>query len=243
MAGVDDDLVVDPCQPRVRLDLRHRSAEAARSDPEDLRLGGCELLIGEHALPVKLRQLLELARSSRPPAAAGGGGACCVLRRCCCCCCCASCWSYFAAWRRWTRPDTAVAVPATTAVRAAMRRSPMSLPLDSRRGRVSLPRTLPRRQPGFGSSRSARRPRLAEPRRPSPTQTFSNAMRSAELFAGRSSPTSSASSGPSAPGCVTSIAMKRGAVLADVGGLEGRDRRPRPSSRTADRVSGSCRCP
>src|SRR4051795_5499323 len=31
---------------------------------------------------------------------------------------------YLRAWRRWTRPLTAVAVPATTAVRAAMRSSP-----------------------------------------------------------------------------------------------------------------------
>src|SRR4051794_25136138 len=43
--------------------------------------------------------------------------------------CCGCCWSYRLACRRATRPDTAVAVPATTAVRVAMRSSPMVLPL------------------------------------------------------------------------------------------------------------------
>src|SRR5689334_4785731 len=32
--------------------------------------------------------------------------------------------AYFSAWRRWTRPLTAVAVPATTAVRATPRSNP-----------------------------------------------------------------------------------------------------------------------
>src|SRR5262245_32877315 len=36
----------------------------------------------------------------------------------------ASRWANFSAWRRWTRPLTAVAVPATTAVRATPRISP-----------------------------------------------------------------------------------------------------------------------
>ena len=54
VAGVDDDLVVDPCQPRVRLD------RSERSEAERLGLRGRELLVGEHALRVQRRQLLEL---------------------------------------------------------------------------------------------------------------------------------------------------------------------------------------
>ena len=36
MAGVDDDLVVDPCQPRVRLDVPHMSAGFSGQSPRIL---------------------------------------------------------------------------------------------------------------------------------------------------------------------------------------------------------------
>src|SRR5690348_1887316 len=49
--------------------------------------------------------------------AGAGGGACCWY-------CCSSCCDQRFACRRDTRLDTAVAVPATTAVRATPRRSP-----------------------------------------------------------------------------------------------------------------------
>src|SRR5215204_844695 len=55
MAGVDDDLVVAPCEPRVRLDGPHSDSGCGPSEAEDLGLGGRELLIGEHALVVELR--------------------------------------------------------------------------------------------------------------------------------------------------------------------------------------------
>jgi len=55
VAGVDDDLVVDPRQPRVGLD------RAERLDPQSLGLGGRELLVREHALGVELRQVFETA--------------------------------------------------------------------------------------------------------------------------------------------------------------------------------------
>ena len=47
-----------------------------RSDSEDLGLGGRELLVGEHALSVKLRQILELR--GRVVLRLGGGGGCCT---------------------------------------------------------------------------------------------------------------------------------------------------------------------
>ncbi len=81
MAGVDDDLVVDPCQLRVRLDVP-QGPPRVRSDSEDLGLAGCELLIGEDALSVKVRQVLELR--GRVVLLSGGGGAAA--------CCAAYCW-------------------------------------------------------------------------------------------------------------------------------------------------------
>src|SRR4051794_24187320 len=59
--------------------------------------------------------------------AAGCAGACWAICACCCCCsyCCCSYWPCaFSCCRRCTFPDTAVAVPATTAVRAAIPISP-----------------------------------------------------------------------------------------------------------------------
>src|SRR5947209_17783028 len=53
--------------------------------------------------------------------AAAGGSAYCGCAYCCCC----SCWAQRFPWRRETRFDTAVAVPAMTAVRAMPRRSPI----------------------------------------------------------------------------------------------------------------------
>ena len=64
VTGVHDDLVVDPCEPCVRVSLAHeadpRTAAEPRSDAEDLGLGGRELLVGQHALLVQLRELLQL---------------------------------------------------------------------------------------------------------------------------------------------------------------------------------------
>jgi hypothetical protein len=54
VAGVDDDLVVDPRQPRVGLD------RGERLDPQSLGLRRRELLVREDALLVELGQLLEL---------------------------------------------------------------------------------------------------------------------------------------------------------------------------------------
>ena len=117
------------------------------SESENLGLGGRELLIRRAHLRYEAPPTSGAVRS-RPPLLACGGGACCAY-------CSASCWSYLAAWRRCTRPDTAVAVPATTAVRAAIRRSPISLPFDlevdgSRLDRARPPR--PRRECGSSGS-------------------------------------------------------------------------------------------
>src|SRR4029077_17292204 len=60
VAGINEDRGVDPCQPRVRLNLLHRSQTRCGSDSEDLGLGGRELLVREHALGMELRQVLEL---------------------------------------------------------------------------------------------------------------------------------------------------------------------------------------
>src|SRR5262249_25003855 len=57
VAGVDDDLVVVPCQPRVRVDRTHATP---RADAQDLGLRGCELLRGEHALRVQICEVLKL---------------------------------------------------------------------------------------------------------------------------------------------------------------------------------------
>ena len=112
-------------------------ALSVRSDSEDLGLGGCELLVGEDALSVKVCQVLKLrgrvvhrlrrrlllrgtvARPALPTSLPDGAG---------------------------PRPCTAVAVPATTAVRAAMRRSPNWLPLDLEGAGTSLPQTFRRRE-------------------------------------------------------------------------------------------------
>ena len=100
-----------------------------RSGVEDAALLHLELGVGEHALLLELAELLELlqlALMSSPAAArrrpAGGGAGGCA--DCCCSYCCWSCAPQRPAWRRETRFDTAVAVPATTAVLA----TPLSRP-------------------------------------------------------------------------------------------------------------------
>ena len=71
VAGVGDDLVVDPCQPRVGLN-GPQQRHVQSSDSEDLGLGGGELLVGEHTLGVELRVLLELAVGSSSRRRRGG---------------------------------------------------------------------------------------------------------------------------------------------------------------------------
>src|SRR5207344_961212 len=66
--------------------------------------------------------LSEVSSAGAAAACGGGAYACC----CCCCsyCCCCSCSDQRPACRRETRLETAVAVPATTAVRPTARMRP-----------------------------------------------------------------------------------------------------------------------
>src|SRR5262245_24245017 len=77
---------------------------------------------------------LDAAAGAGAGGGGGGGAYCCCCWYCCCwyCSCSYACWSCAAqrpAWRRETRFETAVAVPATTAVRAIPPIRPMSVPL------------------------------------------------------------------------------------------------------------------
>src|SRR5437588_2633869 len=71
-------------------------------------------------MPCALRSASSFSWPAVSSAAAGGSAYCGCAYSCCC-----SCWAQRFPWRRETRFDTAVAVPAMTAVRAMPRRSPI----------------------------------------------------------------------------------------------------------------------
>ena len=90
VAGVDDDLVVDPCQPRVRLDLPHRPAACRGQIPRILALAAANSSSVSTPWACSCARFWSFAFVSSSAGAGGGGAACCPY-------CCASCSSYLAA--------------------------------------------------------------------------------------------------------------------------------------------------
>ena len=180
VAGVDDDLVVDPCQARVRLD-----------GPHVVRCPRILAFAAANSSSVSTPWVWSWARfwswvawSSSGAAAGSGGGA-----YCCCCCsyCCWSCAAYF--WscrrargrtRRWRCPRRrrsglpCVEVPSLNLSFSTWTGQPAaSASWTTSTGiRIESIRTA---SAAWRASTTFR------------AQMFSNAMRSAELFAGRSS--------------------------------------------------------
>ena len=145
---------------------RNRPARAGPSALEDARLLRVELVVRQDARGLQLAELGQLVdaalggrgrRRARP--AARGSRTAAAAR--------SSCWLQRFCWRRATRPETAVAVPATTAVRPAIRSSPGMGQVLSFRRRTTRRRRAPRRRrrAGCAGCPGARRRCGARPRR------------------------------------------------------------------------------